>query len=302
MLSARKRHQIHLHFIVLLFGFTAILGNLIDLDAVRIVWVRMGIAVITLLAVAGVLRRRIYRGPEVARLFATGLVIALHWIAFFGAVKVSNVAITLTCIATGPFFTSLLEPLFYRRRVSMAEILLGVMTILGMGLIFSASFHHLYGILLGLASALLGALFAVLNGRFVARVPAFWITTYEMIGGFLAVGLFLLFSRQNLQVWNQLGSNDWVLLGVLGVICTAYAFIVSVDVMRELSPFTVVLSINLEPVYGILLAYFIFGEDEQMSIPFYIGSALTISSVFINAIWKGRQKRLSQTAPENAAA
>lgn len=300
MLSVRQRHQIHLHFIVLLFGFTAILGNLIDLDAVRLVWARMGIAILTLLGVAAILRKPGFRNPAAGRLLAIGLVIALHWIAFFGAVKVSNVAVTLTCIATGPFFTSLLEPLFYRRKISGMEVFLGLLTIAGMSLIFSVSFHYLSGILLGLTAALLGSLFAVLNGRMVSAVPAFWITTYEMIGGFLAISAFLLFGGEGLSLSLGLDAAGWTYLLILGVICTAYAFIVSVDVMRELSPFTVVLSINLEPVYGILLAYFIFGSTEYMSIPFYIGSALTISSVFLNALWKGWKNRLSQSPLKNS--
>jgi len=300
VLSVRQRHQIHLHFIVLLFGFTAILGNLIDLDAIRLVWARMGIAIITLLGVAVILRKPGFRNPAAGRLLAIGLVIALHWIAFFGAVKVSNVAVTLTCIATGPFFTSLLEPLFYRRKISGMEVFLGLLTIAGMSLIFSVSFHYLYGILLGLAAALLGSLFAVLNGRMVSAVPAFWITTYEMIGGFLAISAFLLFGGKGWSLSLGLDAAGWTYLLILGVICTAYAFIVSVDVMRELSPFTVVLSINLEPVYGILLAYFIFGSTEYMSIPFYIGSALTISSVFLNALWKGWKNRLSQSPLKNS--
>lgn len=291
MHSNRLANQIHLHFIVLIFGFTAILGELISIAALPLVWYRMGIASVILFALLAVLKRTPPSRKNIWLLLGTGGIIAAHWVTFFHAVKVSNVSVTLACMSTAPFFASILEPIFFKRKIKSIEVVLGIATIIGLVIIFRVSGEYIEGILFGLISAFLAALFAVINGVFITTSKPVWITAIEMFGGFLALTLVLSLSSG----WNSqmffLPTMDWVWIGVLATVCTAYAFVVSVSVMKQLNPFTVVLSINMEPIYGIILAFLIFGESEKMTASFYLGASIIISTVFINAIVQSKNRR-----------
>jgi drug/metabolite transporter (DMT)-like permease len=280
-----------LHFIVLIFGFTAILGELISIAALPLVWYRMGIASILLFALLAILKRNPPNRKNIWLLLGTGGIIAAHWVTFFHAVKVSNVSVTLACMSTAPFFASILEPLFFKRKIKSIEVVLGIVTIIGLVLIFRVSGEYIEGIVFGLTSAFLAALFAVINGVFITASKPIWITAIEMLGGFLVLTIVLTASAGwNTQMF-QLPAMDWVWIGVLATICTAYAFVVSVSVMKQLNPFTVVLSINMEPIYGIILAFLIFGESEKMTGSFYLGAAIIISTVFINAFVQAKNRR-----------
>lgn len=283
---------------VFLWGFTAILGDLISLDAIPLVAHRMLIAVLTIylfLKIRGT--KTIVRGKLRWKLYGAGMVIALHWITFFHAIKISNVSITLACISSGALFVSILEPIFFKRKIAMSEILLGIAVMIGISTIFYSEAGYAAGILTALFSAFLSAFFSVLNGLLVRETSSGVITVNELFGGWLAIVVFILITvltgtreiESIVPSWNDTG-----LLLVLGTIATAYAFIQSVEVMKHLSPFTVMLTINLEPVYGILLAYFIFDKDEKMSLSFYIGATVILISVVVNGILKRRRKRRQQ--------
>lgn len=293
------------------WGFTAILGRLISLDAVSLVWHRMLIAVAVLMVYL-VARKKLHplSFRSALPILAAGLVIAAHWITFFLAIKVANVSITLAMMSTAALFASLLEPLFFRRKIDPVEIGLGVVVVGGLYLIFRADSTHFAGMMIALGSAFLSALFSVINGKLITRHHPTTITTYELLGGVIGITLYMLasgtftpdmFALGNCTeggAWGLLGGYcDLTLLVLLGTVCTAWAFIESVAVMTYLSPYTVVLSINMEPVYGIVLAFLFFGESERMDPLFYIGTIVILSALFTEAIVKRRRRRRNNVTP-----
>lgn len=224
-----------------------------------------------------------------------GLIIALHWFTFFKAIKVSNVSVTLACLSTGAFFASFLEPVFYRRRIIWYEVLFGLIVVVGLFFIFNFEGNYLYGIILALISAFLSALFSVFNGKLATKYDSTIITFYELIGGVLFFSIYLLFSGGFDLAFFHVSNSDWIYLIILSSVCTAYAFIASVHVMRHISPYTVMLTINMEPVYGIILALIVFGEKEQMSTGFYIGTLIILSTVVLNGFVKYFDKKKIKT-------
>lgn len=291
MQNDNLKSYLHLHLIVFIWGFTAILGRLITLDAMPLVWFRMLFAVIFILIfikykkIATKIPRKM-----VLKFLVAGLVIALHWFTFFRAIKVSNVSITLACLSTGAFFTSLIEPIFFGKKVIWYEIFFGLLVVVGLCIIFNVEGQYVEGILLALLSAFLSASFAVINSIFVKDYEPTVISVYELTGGVLFFSLFLLFTNSFTADFFQLKLHDLLYLFILSSICTAYAFIASTAVMKYLSPYTVMLTINLEPIYGIILAVLIFKEKEQMSSGFYFGALLIVITVILNGIIKSRTK------------
>lgn len=228
------------------------------------------------------------------KIILAGVLIAAHWITFFHSIKISNVSVTLACISTGAFFGSLIEPIVYRRRIDFVEILLGLLVIIGLYLIFRFEGDYTAGIIVALISAFLSACFSVLNSKLVKGNSPFRITFLEMLGGWLAISVFSLYGLINGNISLSefsLGGMDWLYLLLLGSICTAYAFIESVAVMRYLSSYTVLLSTNLEPVYGILLALLIFGDSEKMNPWFYFGAALILCTVAADSLIKRKRRK-----------
>lgn len=222
-----------------------------------------------------------------------GLIIALHWLTFFKAIKVSNVSVTLACLSTGAFFTSFLEPIFYGRKVIWYEVFFGLLVISGLYIIFNVEGDYWLGIVLALTSAFLSALFSVINGKFAKEYNASAISFYELLGGVLFLSFYLLLNNQFTKDFFTLSLNDFGWLFILASVCTAYAFIASVAVMKHLSPYTVMLTINLEPVYGIILALFIFQDKEKMNPQFYIGASIILLTVILNGVIKNIEKKKS---------
>ena len=267
--------HLKLHFIVLIYGFTAILGKLITLPADQLVWYRMLIAVITFyLFIRWKKTDLSITSKQFFKLFGIGFIVAIHWITFFGAIKISNVSVTLGCLATVTLFTSLLEPFFFRKRINVVEVI-----IVGLYLIFRFETRYWLGIIVALTSAFLAGLFTVINKKMVINQKATVISFYEMLGGLTGITIYQLVSGWGNYQANLPSPIDFVYLLILGIICTAYAFAVQVDLMRHLSAYVVALTINLEPVYGIVMAYFIFGETEHMTEGFYFGTAIILISV-----------------------
>lgn len=292
MQSDKLLNYLHLHFIVFIWGFTAVLGALITIDAIPLVWYRMGIAsVLILLWVKWKKFDLKFPRNVLLGFFIAGLVIALHWLTFFGAIKVGNVSVTLAILSTGAFFTSFLEPIFYKRKVIGYEVFFGLIVIAGLYVIFQVEGDYFWSIVLALCSAFLSALFSVINGKFATRYKASVISFYELSFGTLCITFYLLVSGQFSASFFQLQPTDWLYLAILASACTAYAFIASVYVMRWISPYTVMLTINLEPVYGIILALWILGYTENMSPQFYYGAAIILATVIANGIIKNKQRR-----------
>ena len=289
MPNVKFKNHLHLHFLVFIAGFTAILGELITIQAIPLVWYRMTIAGILMFFFLRYKRIKLSIPLNVKiRFFLAGVVIALHWITFFAAIKTSNISITLAMFSTGAFFASLIEPLFYKRRIISYEIVFGLLIVIGVSMIVQIEGEYFYGIILGILSAFLSSLFAVMNGKFVQNYNALTISFYEFISGILFISIFLLFDNENgfSSSFFNITFSDFIYLLILASICTAYAFIASVYVMKHITPFSVVLTYNLEPVYGMIMAFIIFPDKEKMPIVFYIGSSLIILTVLLNAIIK----------------
>ncbi len=303
MPNVKLQNYLHLHFIVFVWGFTAILGELISIDALPLVWYRMLMASVFILMYISFkkislnISRRLF-----FTLFVAGVVIALHWITFFAAIKASNVSITLAMMSTGAFFTSILEPIFYRRKVVGYEVLFGLLVIVGLYVIFQVEGDYFLGILYALISAFLSSVFSLINGKIAQQYNPSMISFYELLSGVGVITIYLFgatFLGNSANGFSlsffQLSFEDWMYLLLLASVCTAYAFIGSVQVMKYLSPYTVMLTINLEPVYGILLAFVFFGESEKMSPQFYYGALIILGTVVANGILKNAKKRKSPT-------
>ena len=282
------KHYLHLHFLVFIAGFTAILGEAISLSSIALVWHRMLIAlVLTFLFLLYYRYNLKIKLKDFFKFSLAGIIIALHWITFFEAIEQSNISITLAMFSTGAFFASLIEPIFFKRKVRPVEIILGFIVICGVFIILQANISSFIGVLLGIISALLASLFSVLNGKLVQDNNPFLISFYEFLSGVTFILLYLTFSGNLIDLnIESFFSYDYLYVFILGSICTAYAFIASIHILKFLSPYTLVLTYNLEPVYGILLAIFIFPETEKMEFSFYIGTLIIILTIIINSILK----------------
>ncbi len=282
---------LRLHFVVFIFGFTAILGNLISLQAIALVFHRMWIAALAILVFLLATKRTDFKIDKKAwRILLAGIIIAAHWITFFHSIKISNISVTLACVSTGAFFGSLIEPIAFKRPIRIREIALGLLVVVGIYLIFRFQGQYFWGIVTALLSAFLSALFSVLNGVLVKGNTPYRITFLEMTGGFLAIGTYLFLKGEFTAQLFVLSGMDWALLILLGVVCTGYAFLETVNLLRHLAPFTFLLAINLEPIYGILLAFVFFNEYEQLNGYFFLGAGLILSTVFVDAYLRKREK------------
>lgn len=279
------RDHATLHFIVLIWGFTAILGKLITIPAVELVFYRTLIASL-LLGLIIFQRRQSLKLSWVAglKILGTGLLISAHWILFFASANISTVSVCLAGMATATLWTSILDPLINWRRIKPFEIFIGLVIMLGLYVVFRFEFDHVTGLVLALVSAILAALFTVINGNLIKKYNHTIITFYEMAGACLGSALFLPFYVQ--YFFPERGLKlvpdalvDWVYIGILAMVCTVYAYTVAVKLMTKFSPFAINLTVNLEPVYGIVLAFLIFGNAEKMTTGFYLGTFIILLAV-----------------------
>ncbi len=291
MLKTRLNNYLHLHFLVFIWGFTAILGALISIEAIPLVWYRMFFAVIFLLIYFLIKKKSFKTTPRgILKFLFTGIIIALHWIAFFSAIKVANVSIALIAMSTGALFASLIEPLFFKRKLILLELFFGLIVIAGLYLIFNVESEYTLGIIYALIASFLSALFTVLNGLYIKKHDAETISFYQLLFGVVFISIYVIVASDFTVQDFALENSDIVYLLILSSICTAYAFVVAVKVMKYLTPYTVMLTVNLEPVYGILLAVIIFGEKEKMSPQFYLGASVIIITVIVNGILKNKKR------------
>ncbi len=284
-----------LHFIIFIWGFTAVLGALIQLNYLVLTWYRMGLAslfLLTFLMFQKSKRKNLFQSTfkKQARYILGGVIIALHWLAFFYAIKVSNVSITLLTMSSGAFFTSLLEPIFYKRKILFYEILFGLLILFGFTVLLHIEKIEFTGVYFALIAAFLSGLFSVINGIYVQYENALKLSFFELFYGFLFLTIAMLLSG-DMQHLPLPTLTDWLFILLLASICTAYAFTVSIDIMRFLSPFTVMLSINLEPVYGIILAVLVLKDKELMSSNFYFGAFIILIIIALNSFVKNYHKR-----------
>ena len=292
MQKNKLKSLIHFHFIVFIFGFTAILGSLISIDSLALVWYRMLIAFIFLISIVVIFKINIKVSNKLLiKLLFCGVLISLHWITFFKAIKVSNVSITLSVLSLGAFLTSFLEPLFYKRKIIPYEVFLGVFVVFGTSLIFKSQYYYIEGIFYALISVFLSVIFGLINGKLIKQTSPLVISIYELLGGVILTTLILIFIGDFSIDFFNISKVDWFWLLLLGSVCTAYAFVISVKVLKHLTPYSLMISINMEPVYGIILAIIILNENTVLSTEFYIGFILIFISVILNGIIKLRKNK-----------
>jgi drug/metabolite transporter (DMT)-like permease len=281
-----KKAFIQLHIAVLLAGFTSILGKLISLNEGLLVWYRLFITAISLWLLAALRRQDIRIGRrDLWRIIGIGGIAALHWVCFYGSIKYSNVSVALLCFSAIGFFTAIIEPLVLGHRLDVVELMLGLLVIVGIFFIFQVDPHYKTGIWIGLISSLLASLFPVLNKRILRRVKAETVTLYELSGGWLVLTALMplyLWLFPSPSLLPGLADLGWLM--VLSWACTVLAFNLGLLALQKISAFTVSLTYNLEPVYGILLAFVVFREDKYFNKGFYIGLGIILASIVLQTV------------------
>jgi drug/metabolite transporter (DMT)-like permease len=292
MLSKYKYH-LWLHLIILIWGFTGVIGKelgLLETTAVTIVFYRMLIGLISLFIVLRFLKHKIQITKK--GLFATlgtGLIIAVHWITFFKAIQLSNISLALVFLSTTALFTSFIEPIILKRKFDIKESLMGVTIIVGIAVIANASSDYYIAMILALISALCAAFFSVINGKLVKEHDPKSITIFEMLGGFLGVALFFTLTGELNTETLTIDMEQFGLLFILGSICTAFAFLVGVELSKHLPIFTMNITINLEPIYAVILGLLFYPKTEVMPPGFYLGATIILGTIFVNALLKRRK-------------
>ncbi len=293
------KYQLILHFIVFIWGFTAILGEYISLDSFELVWYRMGIAFLSLFLYALIIGKNPFQLNKsvLIKIILVGGIVGLHWITFFAAIKVSSVSVAIIAMSSSTFFMAFMEPLFFKRKIRVYEILLSIGILAGIFMIqyFMESDEEstkggnvALGISLALTSSFLATIFTVINAKMVKSVDSLKITIWEMLGGVLITSLVIQFSSGFETSRMMMTTNEFVAVLILAVLCTSFAFLASTWVMKFVTPFTVSISINMEPIYAMILAVLIFPETETMTPEFYIGAGIILTVVFLNAFFKSK--------------
>ena len=288
-MNPTRRAYLELHLAVFLFGFTAILGKIISVPETVLVWWRVFFTTISLLFLVDV--ARLYRTLPRKTFFqflAIGILVAIHWVTFFGAAKYANVSVCLICMATASFFTALLEPLIMKQKVKWFELGLGLLIIPGMMLVINNTESFMYiGIVMGLISAFLAALFSTLNKKLIDKTSPIEITFLEIGGALLFITIlmpFYLYFAPDVQIMPV--GMDWVYLVILALVCTTFAYVLSLRALQHITAFAANLTVNLEPVYGILLAIVLLQENKELDSGFYLGVLVILVAIFIYPVLK----------------
>src|SRR5215813_11207476 len=290
-----KKAFLQLHFAVFLAGFTGVLGRLITLNEGWLVWYRLLISSVTMWIIFS-LAKKLQRVSisDILKLSGIGFLSALHWVSFYGSIKYANVSVALVCFSATGFFTALFEPFFSKKKINAIEVLLGLVVIAGIYIIFHFDPKYKKGIILGVVCAVLLAIVMILIRQFVHKINSQTILTYQLSGGFITLSLFMPFYLKAFPTSYIIPNfSDWMWLLVLAWFCSVLAFQFSVSALQKLSAFTVNISFNLEPVYGILLAFFVYHENNELNWSFFIGLSLIVLALCLQMwrIW--RQSRFS---------
>jgi len=300
---------IKLHIAIFLFGFTAILGKLITLQQIGLVWNRLWISFIGLIVLPGVIKGLLKLSKkDIIRFTLIGVLVSLHWVTFYGSIKLGNSAsVTLACLATSPLFTSLIEPLISKRKVYRTEVILGIVTIVGIYFVTGVGSFYYPAMIAGIVSALLATVFSTFNKKYISNHNTLSISFIEFFSGWLFLCLLLPFYYSTDPGFHMLPNpsdlinewhftrwglhSDWYYLIVLGLLCTCLAFVFSLQALKHVSAFTANLSINLEPVYGIILAAVIFKENKDLNFEFYLGAGIILGCVLLHPVLQGIERR-----------
>ena len=292
MFKGINKHQLLLHFIVLIWGFSPILGRFITCSTMQLVWFRIlfTLILITGYIVVSKVSIKVSRG-DLFKLAIIGVIIAIHWVCFYGAIKVSNVSVTMAAFSTGTLFTAITEPLILKRKILWYELLIGLIIIGAICMIFSVEITYWLGITLGIIAAFTASIFSVLNAIMVKKINSTAISYIELWFGLIGLSIYLACTNGFSADFFVLNNQAILGLILLAGICTAFPFIASVNLMKYLSPYTITLTVNLETVYGIILAILIYEENKELSTTFYAGVMVILFSIFFNAWLKGKHDK-----------
>lgn len=288
-----KKAYLQMHIAIFLWGFTGILGRLIELQEGLLVWYRMIITIIalfTLIKYNGEFKKISWK--EFRSIGFVGALIAIHWVTFYGAIKYSNISIALSCFSSTALFTAFIEPFINKRRISKAEIFFGLVTIAGIYLIFHFQKLYATGIILALISSALCSVFTIKNKDLVSTHSPGNLLFYELLSGIAVLSLLLPFYLWAFPTNRYFpDASDWFYLAILSLVCTVFALRISYKALQKVTPFTMNLSVNLEPVYGIILAFLVFHEEKDLNAGFYAGTSLIILSVVVHSLYRFRSVR-----------
>ena len=276
---------------VLILGFTGIFGKLISLNTIELVWYRMLIAFVTLFTFL-VFKKELtkIKKKDFFGLLFVGSLVAVHWFFFFESIKVSNVSVAVVCLSTASFFSAMIEPFFLKRKPKLYEYILGIVVFVTLFLMLEAETKYTMGYIYGIIASFLGTLFTLYNAKYINRLEASKITMVEMLAGVIIFSMLMLINKE-IGISNlKININDFLYLFLLGTICTAAVFVWMVEIMKYISPYSLIMAINLEPIYSIVLALIIFSESEHMNLSFYIGASVIILVVFLESYLKNKIK------------
>ena len=279
-----------LHIMVVILGLTGVFGKLISLGSINLVWYRMGIAFLSL-AIFLAFKKQLFsvNKKDFFGIMGVGALVTFHWLCFFESIKVSTVSVAVVCLATSSLFSALIEPLFFKRKLLGYEVVMGVIVIIALGFVMGTETQYFWGYFYGIMAALLGTLFTLFNAKYIKKVGAAKITMIEMLSGLIIISGILLLQKDYSVFTSTISITDFSYLFILGTLCTAMVFVWMTEIMRHITPFSLIMAINLEPIYSIILALLIFGDSELMSTSFYIGSTIIIGIVFLDGYLKNKQ-------------
>jgi len=291
--STFKKALLQLHIFVFLAGLTAPIGNYIQLNGLMLVLYRMGITTMAAVLLYILTKNKTKTDYRVKiRLMGVGVLIALHWVCFYSSIKLANVSIALVCFSSVGLFTVILEPLFTKTKLVLNELLIGLLSLIGILCIFQFDVHYREGIIVGLISSFLAALFTIFNKKLTNNIAPQTIQTFEMLGGFLFLAVIVILSNASQYTSFVLPSkSDWVWLIILALLCTVWANYLMLSSLKHISAFTLNVTLNLEPVYGIILAFILFKEQKYLGISFYVGISLITVSVLFQMLRVVRQQK-----------
>jgi drug/metabolite transporter (DMT)-like permease len=275
---------------VVILGLTGVFGKLISLNAKELVWYRMLIAFIVL-ALFLLIKKELFKIKlkDFFGILGVGALVTFHWLFFFEAIKVSTISVAVVCLATSSLLSALIEPIFFKRKILYYELIMGVLVLLSIAYMLGTETQYLLGYFYGIISALLATLFTLFNAKYIGKVEAAKITMIEMLSGVIIVSIILLLNGEHSIFYTSISFSDFSYLLLLGILCTAMVFVWMIEILRYITPYSLIMAVNLEPIYSIILALIIFGESELMSISFYVGSSVIIGVVSLESYLKNKK-------------
>ena len=275
---------------VVILGLTGVFGKLISLESLNLVWYRMLIAFLSLFIFL-LIKKEVFSisKKDFFGLLGVGVLVTLHWLCFFESIKVSTVSVAVVCLATSSLFSALIEPIFFKRKILIYEVVMGLVVILALVYVLGTDSKNILGYVYGVLAAFFGTMFTLFNAKYINKVSSSKITMVEMLSGVIIISSIFIYNNDYTVLTTSLSFSDFNYLLILGILCTSMVFVWMTEIMKYISPYSLIMAINMEPIYSIILALIIFGESEYMSISFYIGSLVIITTVFLESYFKNKQ-------------